>query len=71
MTAKKRQIAGGMKVRAYTVLERAVEEGVAIGWRRAHKHTDEPAEEHVKGEILTAVLNEVSEYFAFDEEGGA
>jgi hypothetical protein len=31
-----------MSVRAYTVLSRTVEEGVAYGWQCAHKHTDDP-----------------------------
>ncbi len=38
----KRPVRGGIKVRAYPVLCRAVEEGVAYGWRRAHKHIDTP-----------------------------
>jgi hypothetical protein len=38
----KRPVQGGMNVRAYPVLCRAVEEGVRYGWRRAHKHTNTP-----------------------------
>jgi hypothetical protein len=57
-----------MRVRAYEVLSRAVEEGVAYGWRRAHKHTDSPGEDAVQQEVVQAVLNELCEYFGFDDE---
>jgi hypothetical protein len=40
-----------MKVRAYAVLRRAIEEGVDYGWRRA-----------------SGILNEVCEYFDFEDE---
>lgn len=68
MKRPKRIVAGGMRVRAYDVLRRAIEEGVEYGWRRAHKHTDTPDSETIKDQIVTGILNEVSEYFAFDDE---
>lgn len=58
---------GGMNIRAYPVLCRAVEEGVAYGWQRAHKYIDTPDTETIKEQIVTAVLNEICEYFAFDD----
>lgn len=64
----RRAVTGGMRVRAYEVLSRAVEEGTASGWRRAHKHTDTPGEDAIKDQIVQAVLSEVCEYFDFDEE---
>lgn len=70
MSAKKRQVSGGMHVRAFSVLERAVEEGVAYGWRRAHKHTDDPTAEAIQEQVVAGVLSEVCEYFGFDEEAG-
>ena len=68
MTKQKQPVCGGMKVRTYEVLLRAVEEGVANGWRRAHKHTDTPDEEAVKDQIINAVLSEVGEWFDFNDE---
>lgn len=62
----KRSVTGGMLVRAYEVLRRAVEEGVAYGWRRAHKHTDAPGEDAIVDQVVQGVLNEVCEYFDFD-----
>lgn len=66
--AKRRPITGGMRVRAYDVLSRAVEDGVAYGWHRAHKHTDAPGEDAIKEQILQSVLSEICEVFAFDDE---
>jgi hypothetical protein len=68
MMRTKRAVRGGMKVRAYPVLCRAIEEGVMSGWRRAHKHTETPDEETVKDHIMTGVLNEGCEYFNFDDD---
>jgi hypothetical protein len=62
---QKIEVTGGMRVRAYEVFRRAVEEGVSIGWRRAHKHTDSPGEDAIKDQILTEVLNAVDEVFDF------
>jgi hypothetical protein len=56
-----------MRVRAYPVLYRAIEEGVAYGWRRAHKHTDTPEAHAIEEQIVSAVLSEICEYFDFDE----
>lgn len=46
--SNQRRISGGMRVRAYEVLSRAVEDGVEYGWRRAHKHTDTPGQDAIK-----------------------
>lgn len=62
------RVAGGMRVRAYEVLSRAVEGGVEYGWRRAHKHTETPGEDAIKEQVIQAVLSEVCEWFAFDDE---
>ncbi|QRN98477.1 hypothetical protein JRI60_05325 [Archangium violaceum] len=68
MKRTKRSVHGGMKVRAYDVLRRAVEEGATYGWRRAHKHTDTPEENAIVDQLIQGVLNEVCEYFDFDDE---
>jgi len=68
MKRTKRPVRGGMKVGAYDVLRRAVEEGAAYGWRRAHKHTDAPGEDAIVDQIVQGVLNEVCEYFDVDDE---
>ena len=65
MSPTKQKVRGGFNVRAYPVLSRAIEEGVAYGWRRAHKHTEAPDDEAIRDHIVTAVLNEICEYFDF------
>jgi hypothetical protein len=67
MTLAKHAVRGRVKIRAYPVLCRAIEEGVTYGWRRARKHMEMPDEETIKDHIATAVLNEVCEYFNFDD----
>jgi hypothetical protein len=64
----KRPVCGGMKVRTYPVLCRAVEEGVAYGWRRAHKHNDKPDALTIEEQIVNAFLIEVCKYFEFDDD---
>jgi hypothetical protein len=58
---------GTMRVRAYLVISRAVEDGVELGWRRAHKHTDAPSEDTIREAIAAAVLGEICEWFDFDD----
>jgi hypothetical protein len=60
-----------MRIRAYPVLCRAVEEGVAYGWQHAHKHVDTPDAETIEQQIVSAVLNEVCQYFDFDDDAHA
>jgi hypothetical protein len=68
MMRAKRSMCDGMRIRAYSVLRRAVEEGVAYGWQRAHKHIDTPDAGTIEEQIVTAVLHEVCQYFDFDDD---
>lgn len=56
-----------MRPLTYAILERAVEEGVSLGWRRAHKHDDAPDEDQARDQIQTAVMGAILEVFAFDD----
>ena len=60
-----------MQVKEYTVLTDCVERGVAFGMARAYKHSDTPSPEYINGQIVDAVLVEISEYFNFKEEHNA
>lgn len=51
-----------MRAREYDVLVRAVEEGTAYGWARAHKHNDAPTDQQIK-----AVLDAICEWFDFED----
>ncbi len=55
-----------MRPNNYAIVERAVEEGIAYGYRRAFKHTETPAHETIKAEIQNAVLVQLGEIFDLD-----
>lgn len=54
------------KFNAYTILERAVDQGAAYGYRRAYKHTDSPSEEAIIQSIVENVMNELCEVINFE-----
>ena len=55
-----------MKPKLHVILEQAIDEGVARGYRRAYKHTDAPTDEAVINTIQECVLSSFYEYFDFD-----
>jgi hypothetical protein len=59
-----------MKAKEYPVLARAVEDGVADGYRRAHKHTGNPVPGTVINEIEQAVLGAICAVFEIAVEDG-
>ena len=56
-----------MKPNAYKLLERCVEDGVSYGYNRAHKHTDSPSQAQIEDQIIQAIMNEICEWFDFNE----
>ena len=58
-----------MKVRTYSVLEMAVDQGVRSGVRRAFKHSDqEPPTESQMDTIANELMTSICEWFTFDDE---
>lgn len=57
-----------MKPRMYPVLEMCIENGTRRGINRAYKHTDEPSREAVEENIIREIMNEIHEWFAFEED---
>lgn len=57
-----------MKPNTYKLLMECVETGIALGWRRAHKHNDTPDEEAIKLAIEDAIQTEICEWFKFNDE---
>jgi len=53
---------------AYKVMVMAVETGVALGVRRAYKHAAKPSEEAIIAAVGRAVIDEICEWFRFNEE---
>lgn len=64
----KPHVTGPIRVNAYRVVERAVEDGVASGWYRAHKYTENPEPEAIKDAIILAVMSSLSEWLWFETE---
>lgn len=62
------QVSDPIHIKAYEVVARAVDEGVAYGWNRAHKHTDEPDEEDIKDRIAEAVMSTICEFLSFSDD---
>ena len=67
------KVVATVRMRTFSVVSRAVEEGVAKGWFRAHKHcVTEGTPEHadaVREAIAHAVTAELLDVLVFDEEG--
>jgi len=59
-----------VRFNGYWIISRAVEEGVAYGYRRAYKHTDKPPEGTVITEIENAVMSALCEVLLFGGEDG-
>lgn len=57
-----------MKAKTYNLIRQCVESGVSYGWNRAHKHVDDPNPQQIKNEIEEAVMNEICEWFTFEDE---
>lgn len=55
-----------MRAKEYPLLQQCVEEGLAYGWNRAHKYTDNPTSEDIKTAMYDAVLGSICEWFDFD-----
>lgn len=58
-----------MKPKFREILDQAIENGIKYGWYKAHKHTDEPEENDIKGAIATAIWLEIDSLFDFEQEG--
>jgi hypothetical protein len=59
-----------MKPNTYVILQRAVEEGALLGYRRAFKRVENPTEEQIVDVITDAVMLTVSEVFDFSHQSG-
>ena len=49
------------------VLELAIAEGVQYGYKRAHKHVENPTEGAIIDSICDHVMNSIYEWFDFEE----
>jgi hypothetical protein len=49
------------------LLETCILDGVILGHKRAYKYNDAPSESDINQSIVNEVLNEIHEWFDFDE----
>ena len=56
-----------MKINEYQVMSDCVEQGVAYGYQRAHKYSDNPSDDIIRDEIEIAVKIQICEYFKFGD----
>ena len=57
-----------MRPKFHKILEIAVEQGVSYGYRRAHKHIENPTEGAIIDNVVEQVMNSLDEYFTFEDE---
>jgi len=57
-----------MKPNTYLILQRAVEEGALLGYRRAFKRVENPTEEQIVEALTDAIMLSVSEVFEFSHQ---
>ena len=55
-----------MKPKIRELLERCIEDGVALGYHRAFKHDEVPSEEWVRQCIVNSIWLEIDEWFDID-----
>ena len=49
------------------LLERCIQDGLLLGYARAYKHNDSPTVEQIADAQEQAILNEIHEWFEFEE----
>lgn len=56
-----------MKPKIIPLLDQCIENGFAQGWRKAHKHMDNPKEDVIREHVREAIWMQIHEAFEFDE----
>ena len=57
-----------MKPNTYVILQRAVEEGALLGYRRALKRVENSTEEQIVEALTDAIMLTISEVFEFSHQ---
>lgn len=56
-----------MKPNYYKIIADCVENGAALGYNRAFKHSSDPTEYVIKEKIYDSIMELISENFIFDD----
>jgi hypothetical protein len=54
-----------IRVNVYDIITEAIEDGLRVGYSRAHKHTDAPSADSILEEQSRAIMNELCERIEF------
>jgi len=57
-----------MRPKIRPLLEMCINEGALRGYRRAHKHVENPTEGAIIDNVVEQVMNSLDEYFDFEDE---
>jgi len=57
-----------MKPKIEIVLDDCFENGLSLGWNKAHKYVDDPTEEQIKAYMKHAIWDEIYERFDFEDK---
>ena len=58
-----------LRLKAYSIVSEAVENGVRLGLSRSRKHTDTPSQEHVEESVARSVIELMSEVVDWERSG--
>ncbi len=56
-----------MQPKTHQLIEFAIENGLKLGYRRAHKHDNTPSEDYILNQQLEAIMLEIHNWFDFPE----
>jgi hypothetical protein len=68
MTNQRMRADATLRLNAYEVVARAVEEGVRYGLNRSRKHQDDPSWEAIEEHVTREVMNALSEVVRWGDE---
>jgi len=56
-----------VKPNVVKLLEMCIQDGLAYGWHRAHKHNDAPSPDEIQEAQQTAIMGEIWEWFDMND----
>ena len=59
-----------IQVKLYSIIQRAVEEGIEMGYNRAYKYTDTPTRDIMVENLEREIMNSLSEVIDFEDVAG-
>jgi hypothetical protein len=57
-----------VRLNTYKIVSDAIENGIKYGYRRAHKHIENPSEDTIIEQIHLAVMNDLCDIINFDDD---